>query len=122
MSALSDVAVMTTAWKRPYYLKQTLASWERVRGYGEIRKHCICLGASQRLDEAREVIAAFAGRVSIPVEVHEDNGTLGPWRTLADGGDKVFSDTGVGFLVVAEEDIYVADDVLELLAWGRREF
>jgi hypothetical protein len=116
------MAVMTTAWKRPYYLKQTLASWERARGLSELRKFCICLGASPRLDEAREVIAAFASRVSVPVEVHEDSGTLGPWRTLADGGDKVFADPGVDFIVIAEEDIFVADDVLELLEWGRREF
>ena len=119
---LSDVVVMTTAWRRPYYLEQTLASWERVRGLSEIRKFSILLGASPRVGEARKIIEAFAERVSIPVEVHEDDGTRGPWRTLAEGGSRVFEDDGAGFIVIAEEDILVAADVLELLAWGREEF
>lgn len=119
---LSDVVVMTTAWKRPYYLEETLAAWERVRGLDGIRKFCVCLGASEKLAEAREVIEAFAERVSVPVEIWEDNGTLGPWRTLAQGGNRVFGDPGAGFIVVAEEDILPAEDMLEYLAWGRDEF
>ena len=111
--SLSDVVVMTTAWRRPYYLEQTLASWERARGLSEIRKFSICLGGSPRVAEARKIIEAFAGRVSVPVEVREDDGTLGPVADAPpDGGRPAFEDDGVGFIVIAEEDILVADDVL----------
>jgi hypothetical protein len=91
---LSGIVVMTTAWRRPYYLEQTLASWERARGLSEIRKFCVCLGDSPRIGEARKVIAEFAARVSVPVEVWEDDGTKGPWRTLADGGNRVHRHRG----------------------------
>ena len=121
-SSLSDFVVMTTAWRRPYYLEKTLAAWERARGLSQIRKFAICLGASPRMGEARKIVEAFAKRVSVPVEVYKDDGTLGPWRTLAQGGNRVFEDEGAGFLVIAEEDILVGDDVLELLAWGRETF
>lgn len=122
MSGLKDFAIVTTAWRRPYYLQETLAAWERVRGLDEVGVFRINLGASPRLHTARAVIASFAGRVSVPVEVHEDDGTLGPWRTLADAGSRAFDDPGTGFAVIAEEDILPADDILELLAWGREEF
>jgi glycosyltransferase involved in cell wall biosynthesis len=119
---LSDVSVSLTAWRRPYYLKQVLASWERARGFGDLRRFVIGLGGSPRVGEARDVIAAFAERVSVPVELHEDDGTIGPWRALAANGNRAFEDPGTGFIVVCEEDILVADDVLEMLAWQRREF
>ena len=39
----SDVAICTTAWKRPYYLKETLAAWERVRWIGQARRFQVSL-------------------------------------------------------------------------------
>lgn len=122
MSGLSDVAIVTTAWKRPYYLEQTLAAWERVRGIEQVGRFCIMLGKSERFAEALDVIDAFAARVPFDVTLHTDDGTLGPWRTNADGMSMAFADPAVSFAAIAEEDILPADDILELLAWGRDEF
>jgi hypothetical protein len=119
-SPLSDVAIMTTACLRPYYLERTLNAWSRARGFSEIRKLCIALGHSDRIQGQREVIARFRDRVTVPVEVHEDDGKIGPWRAIAEEGNRAFSDPAVNFLIVCDEDTYVADDVLDLLMWERR--
>lgn len=118
---LSDVALVTTAWRRPYYLEQTLAAWERARGYDQLRHHIVRAGASDRLDETRRVLNAFAGRHP-HVFVEEDDGTLGPWRVNAAGFVHAFSDPSVSFAMIAEEDILPADDVLELMTWAATEF
>lgn len=116
---LSDVALVTTAWKRPYYLEQTLAAWGNVRGYKDLGAHFIKLGASDRLQQASDVIHGFnRGQL----RVLEDDGTLGPWRTNADGFRLAFADDWCRFAIMAEEDILPADDILELMLWGANEF
>lgn len=119
---LSDVAIVTTAWKRPYYAEQTLAAWERVRGIECIARFCVMVGASDRLEETRKVVAAFGDRVPFSVFMFTDNGTLGPWRTNANGIASGFNDPGVNFVMIAEEDILPGDDVLELMSWGKDMF
>ena len=34
---LSRMAVVMVAWRRPYYLRETLGAWSRVRGIGDVR-------------------------------------------------------------------------------------
>ena len=118
-SPLSDVAIMTTACWRPYYLERTLQAWSRARGFDQVRKFCIALGQSARIAEQRDVIAKFAASVAVPVETHEDTGKIGPWRAIAAEGNRAFGDPAVNFLIVCDEDTYVADDVLDLLMWER---
>lgn len=120
---LSDVAVVTTAWKRPYYLEQTLAAWERARGFDQLYNFWIKVGASPRLPEVRKVMNDFADRADTrQVVFQEDDGTLGPWRTNAEAISLAFKDPAVNFVFMAEEDILVADDVLELITWAKEEF
>lgn len=116
---LSDIALVTTAWKRPYYLEQTLDAWGRVRGYWKLGAHFIKLGASDRLEQAEDVIRRFnRGQLM----VLEDDGTLGPWRTNADGLRLAFADDWCRFAIMAEEDILPSDDFLELMLWAANEF
>ena len=51
-----------------------------------------------------------------------DSGKIGPWRALANTGNKAFADPEVNFLIVCDEDTLVADDVLDLLMWERAQF
>ena len=121
-SPLSDVAVVTTACWRPYYLEQTLGAWADVRGIEQTVKFVIALGDSPRKAEALAVIAAFQARVDLPVHILEDDGKIGPWRAIANAGNNAFADPEVGFLIVCDEDTLVADDVLDLLMWERSQF
>jgi hypothetical protein len=115
------MAVMTTACWRPYYLKETLGAWSRVRGVREISGFWIALGQSERIAEAREVIAEFSQAVQVPVHVHEDN-RVGPWRAIGEMASRAFADDRTGFLITCDEDTYVADDMLEYMAWARVAF
>ena len=116
-----DVAVMTTAMIRPYYLEQTLGAWAEARGIERIFKFVIGLGDSPRKDEALAVIDAFREKVPFPVHVLIDDGRVGPWRAIANAGNNAFSDPEVNFLIVCDEDTLVADDALELLMWERAQ-
>jgi hypothetical protein len=125
MTRSSDIAICTTAWKRPYYLRETLAAWERVRWIGQVRHFQVSLGASGRLEEARTVISELtAGSYHFPMNlaVYEDDGNLGPWRVNANAFIRAFEDPKVDFVFMAEEDILVADDVLEYIGWAHEEF
>ncbi len=117
-----DVAVMNVASWRPYYLEQTLSAWAEVRGIERIFKFVIGLGDSPRKSEALAVIDRFRAKVPFPVHVLMDNGKIGPWRAIANTGNSAFADPEVNFLIVCDEDILVADDVLELLMWERARF
>jgi len=122
VSQFADIAICTTAWRRPYYLRETLAAWERVRSISQIRLFQVSLGASDRLDEARDTIREFAGPIPHDVEVYEDEGNLGPWAVNAIALSRAFADPLVDFAFMAEEDILPADDLLEYVAWAKDEF
>lgn len=119
----ADVAIMTTACWRPYYLERTLDAWSKVRGIDKhILKFVIGLGASPRANEAMQVVAEARRKVPFPIDLQMDNGKIGPWRAIAETGNRAFRDPDVNFLIVCDEDTYVADDVLELLMWEREQF
>lgn len=119
---LSDVAVMTTACWRPYYLRETLAAWSRVRGVREISGFWIALGWSVRLEEARQVIRDFEKVIDpVPVHVKEDN-RIGPWRAIGEMGELAFKDDRTGYLITCDEDTYVGRDMLDLHRWGKANF
>lgn len=116
---MRDVAVMTTACWRPYYLKRTLDSWLKVRGTDRICKFVVGLGDSPRKDEAVAVIEKFRADAPFPVHALLDSGKVGPWRAIANTGNWTFEDPDVNFMIVVDEDTYVADDIMELLMWER---
>jgi hypothetical protein len=119
---LSSIAICTTAWRRPYYLRETLAAWERVRGVNGVGRFQVSLGRSDRILEAREVIGLMQDGFPVRLECYEDDGTLGPWRTNANAFIRAFEDPKIDFVFMAEEDILPADDLLEYISWGRDEF
>ena len=81
--AMSDIAVMTTACWRPYYLERTLGSWAAARGVEKVKRFVIGVGDSPRRDEALDVITKFRATVPGEVQVLLDNGKVGPWRAIA---------------------------------------
>jgi hypothetical protein len=93
-----DIAVMTTACWRPYYLERTLGSWAKARGVEQVRRFVIGLGESPRRDEQLEVLRKFRDKVPGEVQVLLDSGKIGPWRAIANTGNTAFLDEGVNFL------------------------
>jgi hypothetical protein len=108
--------VMTVSGDRPDYLAEVLATWSRVRGVGACR-FGFRVEPGERVERCREVIDAFAADsgAEVHVTVHEQR--LGVRANPHDALDWAFG-TGAPFVVLCEEDIVVADDVLELLTAG----
>jgi hypothetical protein len=138
MIDLPDVALVCSAWRRPAYLEETLASWTRVRGVGRLRGLVIALGPSDPDTEARqrEVITLAATAMGLPhkLVVLPDSpaaqASPGMHRALGEALSWVQGSEGlptggwtIGKAVIcAEEDIVVSDDVLEYMTWALDRF
>ena len=66
---LPDVVLICSAWRRPGYLEQTLASWTRVRGVGRLARLVVPLGPSEAEEQQREVIGLAAAAMGLPERV-----------------------------------------------------
>ena len=94
-----------TVNNRPHYLKETLASWEAVRGIGDAHlvfrcePHC-----PEAVSLCQEV--TFADRI-VTVNRERSGVLANPWHALEQG-------SALGeFVILAEEDLIVSPDVLE---------
>jgi FkbM family methyltransferase len=126
---LANVAIVNTAMRRPGYLKQTLASWEAVRGIGDIHSFTLALGYDE--DNFMPVLNAYnrfrqsAGlgqRARVKMDSAAARESRGMHRAIAEAGNHVFADPSVEFVVFGEEDVVVSTDVLEYMEWAREKF
>jgi hypothetical protein len=113
--------LVTSAYKRPYYLERQLDGWLRCRGIEDIDRYVIALGASERLEDQHAVIKRFAELVPFPVDVCVDDPPQGPHSAIGKGIGRAF-EAGAVFVFFTDEDTLPADDTLELISWARARF
>ena len=114
-SPVGRQVVAFTANDRPGYLRETLDSWRKARGIGDA--HVIFRCEPGHPEVAAECALFPASSLHVVVNP-EKYGVLGnPWHALETG----FA-AGAGFVILAEDDSPVADDVLEYFAWCEHEF
>lgn len=101
-------SVVFTAYQRPHYLRETLASWANVRGIDNVRLY-LHLEPSELMPEMLGVIKDSGLPIETTLNAKHLGVLVNPWTAL----NTVFSRTGSGFTVLAEEDVIVSDDVLE---------
>ena len=124
---LSRISVVMMAWRRPYYLRETLGAWSRVRGISDVRTLAIAKAEHPPTrDEQSEIISAAAQACGRPIETWPDSplavqSTAGH-RAIGEAFQRAFSDSGTDFVVYGEEDVLPSSDVLEYMAWGASEF
>lgn len=108
-------ALLLTAFDRPHYLEKVLDSWSRVRGLAGWHVRF----AVEPSDVTADVVAlveAFVARTGhADTEVVVNPSRLGVLENPYAHLGTLFS-AGHGFVVRAEDDLLVADDVLELFA------
>ncbi len=126
---LESAAVIVTAYRRPDYLRRTLASWQAARGLDRVHSFTVALGVHPDAftSQVREVGAfrdasGLGPRVRIKVDSEAARRSNGMHRAVGEAADHVLADPAVQFLVFGEEDIAVSSDVLEYMSWARREF
>lgn len=118
---VDDIAIMMTAWRRPQYLRRTLESWTKVRGVQDVATFHIALDPSDRSDDMLKVIGEFGPR--LPITVHINEQRYGVSENPVESGTDVFiRNPYVNFIVMAEEDLVVSDDVLEYMEWSSAYF
>ena len=126
---LSSTAVIVTGLRRPHYLRKTLGSWQAARGIEEVHSFTLALGhdPGQFLPQlyafdAFRKATGLGKRGRVKVDSAAARTSRGMGRAIGEAGNHVFADPAVEFVVFGEEDVAVSSDVLEYMAWARREF
>ena len=142
MIGLPDVVLVITAWRRPRYLEQTLASWGRVRGVGRLGGLIAALGPSDVAEQQVEIIhlagraLGLDGRLVITLDSAAAKASPGMHRALGEALTKTRNLVLAGIgeppdspgrvsakaVICAEEDIVVSDDILEYMVWALNRF
>jgi hypothetical protein len=113
--AAAGPALLLTAFDRPHYLAPVLDSWARVRGLHDWHLR-VAVEPSAVRDEVVDLVAAFVRRTGHPsTEVVLNPTRLGVLENPYAHLDALFT-AGHAFVVRTEDDLLVADDVLELFA------
>ncbi len=113
-------ALFFTAYDRPDYLRQTLDSWEKVRGLQDW--HCVArIEPGPRAEEACWVFTQFFETMMIPsFEVITNPEVYGVLHHPYVGFRDLFLDHD--FVMRAEDDLIVSDDILEYFTWAERTY
>lgn len=128
--SLESTAVIVTAFRRPWYLEQTLKSWQYARGIDQVRSFTPAMGWEAGTWKAQvRVFGAFRDAVRLSsrqwqpkVDTEPARKSNGMHRAIGEAAQHVLKDPDVDFLVFGEEDVVVSSDTLEYMAWARQEF
>jgi len=118
---MNGLAVVMTAWRRPYYLEPVLESWRKAAQRLKPDRFVISIGATDRYAGQLDVIEKASSRFPVRLEVLEQL-PLGAHHAIGTAGNYLFSDPDVQFVVFGEEDVVVSDDVLCYMQWAREAF
>lgn len=105
-----------TAYNRPFYLQQVVESWNAVRNLQQWNT-TFFIEPSEVQEEI--LTLAFNLITSVTSFVHPERvGVLtNPWEALNDAFER-----GVDFVVLAEDDVVVSQDILEYFEWAAIEY
>ena len=123
---LSRMAVMTTAWRRPYYFERVLGSWSRAEGQAGLARFVISLGRTDRYDRQVRLIDRMRPKFGVPLEILDQSDAAmkinGPHTAIPEAANHAFASDQVDFLVFGEEDVMVSGDTLAYMAWAAERF
>lgn len=126
---LESTAVIVTAYRRPWYLEQTLESWRQAGGTGQVHSFTVALGwdpgtwkAQLRVIDGFRAASGLGSRVRIKVDSEAARKSNGMHRAIGEAAQHVLTGPAVQFVVFGEEDVTVSDDVLEYMSWAGGQF
>lgn len=121
---LSDTVLVITAWKRPEYLRTTLAFWQAA-GPHQLREVAVALGRSHRHDDMMDVITeaerSFGKRIHVIPDSSRAERSPGMHRALGEAIDTAFGQLDAKWVLLGEEDVIVSDDALPYVAWAQKQ-
>lgn len=105
-----------TAYNRPQYLQPTVDSWNSVRKLDQW-KTTFFVEPSDKLEEVNNIALSLNTQVTIEVNPERLGVLVNPWNAL----DTAFNN-GADFVVIAEDDIVVSQDILEFFEYTAIEY
>ena len=123
MVAISDMTVGMWCWRRPQYLRRTLASWAQVDGVRDLRAITIALEPSERKPDMLAVIDHARDEYGLPLVVRHNPELLGVLVNPVVSGSAILDeDPGAKFLIAMDEDMLLSDDLLRYFQRAATEF
>ena len=120
---ISDMTVGMWAWRRPRYLRRTLASWAQVDGVRDLRSITIALEPSDREADMMAVIDHARDEYGLPLTVRHNPQRLGPQVNPVVSGSHILNeDPDTAFLIAMDEDTLLSDDLLRYMEWAATRF
>jgi hypothetical protein len=120
------MAIMVTAWRRPYYFEPVLTAWSKATGIENVTRFIVALGNTDRTGAQAALIERMRPRFPCPVEVRMQSVAAvrsnGPHRAIAEVASAAFADGDVDFLIFGEEDVQVSSDILAYMRWAADRF
>lgn len=114
------MAVAMTAYKRPRYFAETLGSWGSAKGVDGLATFRVALEPSA---VQNEMVSLVRARWELAPEVILNPSRLGVLVNPHQAIDGVFRDyPEVQFVILAEDDVIVSDDVLVWMSWAATGF
>ena len=106
-----------TAFNRPYYLTQTVASWNGVRNLKQWNA-TFFIEPSDRQVEVSNIAMNLNTTVTAIVNPEVQGVLVNPWNAL----NHAFEVNEADFVVLAEDDVIVSQDTLEMFEWTSEEY
>ena len=120
---IGDMTVGMWCWRRPRYLRRTLASWAQVDGVHELRAITIALEPSDREDEMMAVVDQARDEYDLPLLVWGNEERLGVLVNPVESGSRILNfDRDAKFLIAMDEDMLLSDDLLRYFEWAATRF
>lgn len=118
---VSDIGIVMTAWRRPKYLRRSLTSWAVARNTGYVRRYLLALGRSGLQNDMIRIAHEEFPQLKIKVRLDSPEAQASPamHRAIGEAVDYILEDQHVRYVICAEEDVVVSDDVLEYFDWAR---
>lgn len=105
-----------TAYNRPEYLRQTIASWNTVRNVDRWNT-TFFIEPSDVETEISDIAITLNSTVTPRFNAVKNGVLLNPWVAI----DSAF-ESGADFVVLAEDDVAVSQDTLEFFEWAAEEY
>jgi len=120
---ISDMTVGMWCWRRPQYLRRTLASWAQVDGVHGLRAITIALEPSDRKADMLAVIDHARDTYGLPLTVRHNEEQLGVLVNPVVSGSAILNeDPDAKFLIAMDEDMLLSDDLLRYFEWAASRF
>ena len=123
MISVSDMTVGMWCWRRPRYLRRTLASWAQVDGVHDLRRITIALEPSDREADMMDVVDRARDEYGLNITVRHNPQQLSvSVNPVVSGSAILEEDPGARFLIAMDEDMLLSDDLLRYMEWAATRF